>query len=67
MDNLVYIYPDNLDLFYRGTVYQIKDPIDGTWSKDKTLSHACESTKSTLWNLIRRKGIRIVPYYNNNE
>lgn len=58
-----YIYPESLDKFFMGTVYQIKDPVEGTWSGSRTLRHMCESTKGTLWNLIRRKGIRIVPYY----
>jgi hypothetical protein len=61
MDNSIMItYPTDTNDFFRGTVYQVKDPIDGTWSTDKVISKTCASTLEYLQYLVNRKGIRII-------
>jgi hypothetical protein len=54
-----YNYPDNTDVFTRGTIYQTLDPIEKVWSGDLLISKVCNSTKDWLWLMIQRKSIRI--------
>ena len=57
---IMIVYPtDTLD-FFRGTIYQVKDPISNEWSTDKVISKTCNSTLEYLQHLVNRKGIRII-------
>lgn len=61
MDNPIMItYPTDTNDFFRGTVYQVKDPISNEWSTDKIVSKTCYSTLDYLQHLVNRKGIRII-------
>lgn len=59
-------YPDSLGDFYKGVIYQIKDPITKEWSEEKKVSHACTSFLEVVDHLMQSKRIRIVEYDNTN-
>ena len=67
MPNIKYRYPESIDEFNRGTIYQVKNVVTEEWSLNKTISKLCCSTKETIELQIARKGIRIVENDNSNR
>ena len=57
---IMIVYPTDTHDFFRGTIYQVKDPISNEWSTDKVISKTCNSTLEYLQHLVNRKGIRII-------
>jgi len=62
MPNIRYRYPESIEEFTRGTVYQVKNVITEEWSLDKTISKLCCSARDTLELQFERKGLRIIEY-----
>jgi len=56
----MYVYPTDINEFYRGTIFQIKDNNSKQWDPELLYEESSSIINEGIQNLINKKRIRII-------